>query len=47
MDKVELYSIYANASNLGMSNLYPYGTETYQNNFSTLEGDLTLLYKFN
>ena len=42
-----LYSIYANASNTGISNLAPYGAQIYNNNLSTLEGDLTLLYKFN
>ena len=42
-----LYSIYANASNIGLSNLAPYGPQTYYNNLSTLEGDLTILYKFN
>lgn len=42
-----LYSTYAHASNRGTSNIAPYGQQTYHNNFSMLEGDLTLLYQFN
>lgn len=42
-----LYSIYQSTSNTGLSNLTPPGPQIYNNNFSTLEGDLTLLYKFN
>lgn len=42
-----LYGIYGNASNIGISNVAPYGPQTYFNHFSTLEADLTVIYKFN
>ena len=42
-----LYNIYGHASNTGVSNVAPYGPQVYRNNVSALEGDLTLLYKFN
>lgn len=42
-----LYTQYSNSSNIGASNNSNYFTQVYKNNFAFLEGDLTLIYKFN
>lgn len=41
-----LYTTYSRASNLGASNTVGYTSQMYHNNFNTLEGNLTLIYKF-
>ncbi len=41
-----LYTTYSGISSIGGSNTPGFTYQTYNNNFSTLEGDLTLIYKF-
>ncbi|PJD93055.1 MAG: hypothetical protein CK424_03380 [Legionella sp.] len=41
-----LYTTYGHISSIGGSNTPGFTYQTYHNNFSTVEGDLTLIYKF-
>ena len=42
-----LYTYYGTLSSVGGNNTQTYAYQTYTNNISTLEGDITVLYQFN